>query len=270
VRRPLAFGVLPALLAAGLIGVTSAGHTAVAAPMSSQGCILGILCIPSSSPSPTPTPTATTATPAPTATPSPSASAPGSTVPSATPTGSVPAAGSTSPSASSPGCILGIVCLSGSPSPTSTAQRTASAAGGTVAAAATSVLTAGSAALTGFTYQGNVNMPVAGGTEAMMKFTADSVDLSGGVTVVVTQDGTTVTTDSATQAFSDGVTLYATKLSGTLAGVPLTFTPDTVSAVLLTVASVLTGLVPITMTGVTTDQLLISAGLQQTTQLSMS
>jgi hypothetical protein len=132
------------------------------------------------------------------------------------------------------------------------------------------VLTAGSAALTGFTYQGNVNMPVAGGTEAMMKFTADSVDLSGGVTVVVTQDGTTVTTDSATQAFSDGVTLYATKLSGTLAGVPLTFTPDTVSAVLLTVASVLTGLVPITMTGVTTDQLLISAGLQQTTQLSMS
>jgi hypothetical protein len=142
--------------------------------------------------------------------------------------------------------------------------------GGLAAAAATSVLTAGSANITDFHYVGNVSMPIAGGTESMMKFTADSIDLSGNVTVTVTQDGTTVTTVSATQDFSDGVTLYATKLSGSLLGVPLTFTPSTVSAVLLTVANVATGLVPITMTGVTTDQLLISGGTQVTTQLSMS
>jgi hypothetical protein len=137
-------------------------------------------------------------------------------------------------------------------------------------AAATSVLTAGSANIAGFHYVGNVDMPVAGGTETMMKFTADSIDLSGNVTVTVTQDGTTVTTVSATQDFSDGVTLYATRLSGSLLGVPLTFTPSTISAVLLTVSNLATGLVPITMTGVTTNQFLISGGAQVTTQLSMS
>jgi hypothetical protein len=141
---------------------------------------------------------------------------------------------------------------------------------GLVAASSTAVLTAGSATLTGFKYQGNVEVPTAGGTQSMMKFTADSISLSGTVTVTVTENGSTVTTVSATQDFSDGVTLYATKLSGSLLGVPLTFTPSTVSAVLLSVASVATGLVPITMTGVTTDQLLISGGTQVTTQLSMS
>ena len=104
----------------------------------------------------------------------------------------------------------------------------------------------------------------------MEKFTADSISLSGTVTVTVTENGTTVTTVSATQDFSGGVTLYSTKLSGSLLGVPLTFTPSTVSAVLLSVASVATGLVPITMTGITTDQLLISGGTQVTTQLSMT
>jgi hypothetical protein len=103
-----------------------------------------------------------------------------------------------------------------------------------------------------------------------MKFTADSIDLSGNVTVTVTQDGTTVTTVSASQDFSDGVTLYATKLSGSLLGVPLTFTPSTISAVLLTVANAASGVVPLTMTGVTTDQFLISGGSQVTTQLSMT
>ena len=43
-----------------------------------------------------------------------------------------------------------------------------------------------------------------------------------------------------------------------------------VSAVLLTVANSLTGLVPITMTGVTTDQLLVSGGTLVATGLSIS
>ena len=140
------------------------------------------------------------------------------------------------------------------------------------------MLTANTANITGFHYAGNVNVPVAGGTQAMMKFTADSIDLSGNVTVTVTQDGATVTTVSASQDFSDGVTLYATKLSGSLLGIPLTFTPATISASLLTLpnagllqlANLVTGAIPLTMTNVTTDQLLISGGTQVTTQLSMT
>jgi len=132
---------------------------------------------------------------------------------------------------------------------------------------------------------GNVNVPTAGGSQAMMEFTADSIDLSGNVTVTVTQSGTTVTTVSASQDFSDGVTLYATQLSGTLVpvqglpGAPLTLTPSTITvanllklpnAGELQLANLLTGAIPLTMTGVTTDQLLISGGSQVTTQLSMS
>ena len=131
---------------------------------------------------------------------------------------------------------------------------------------------------------GTVDVPTAGGTESMMKFTADSIDLSGTVTVTVTQNGVTVTTVSATQDFSDGVTLYATQLSGSLQaapglpGVPLSLTPATISVSLLKLpnvgllqlANLATGAIPLTMTGVTTDQLLISGGTQVTTQLSMS
>jgi hypothetical protein len=100
----------------------------------------------------------------------------------------------------------------------------------------------------------------------------------------VTQNGVTVTTVSATQDFSDGVTLYATKLSGSLQavsglpGVPLAFTPSTIGVSLLQLpnigelqlANLVTGAIPLTLTGVTTDQLLISGGTQVTTQLSMS
>jgi len=278
VRRLLAVVTLPVVLAAGLVGVTGT-RDAKAAPLAGQGCIFGIICLPGSSPSPTP-----------------SASA-------ATPTSS-PSSSSSSQPAAAKNCILGFICLpgsspsptpspsaasptssavpsagaspatTGSPSPSATsagaAQKSAAAGAGLVASAATSELTAGSANITGFHYVGNVSVPVAGGTESVMKFTADSIDLSGNVTVTVTQDGTTVTTVSASQDFSDGVTLYATKLSGSLLGVPLTFTPSTISAVLLTVANVASGVVPLTMTGVTTDQFLISGGSQVTTQLSMT
>lgn len=127
---------------------------------------------------------------------------------------------------------------------------------------------------------GNVNLPIAGGTEQMMEFTADEIDLTGNVTVTVTQDGTTVTTVTASQDFSSGVTLYAAQLSGSLGGaIPLTFTPSTLTvANLLTLpnagelqlANLITGAIPLTLTGVTTGQFLISGGTQVTTQLSMS
>jgi hypothetical protein len=122
-------------------------------------------------------------------------------------------------------------------------------------------------------------MPIAGGTEKMMEFTADSIDLTGNVTVTVTQDETTVTTVTASQDFTGGVTLYATQLSGSLAGIPLTLTPTTITvanllklpnAGELQLVNLFTGAIPLTMTGVTTDQFLISGGTQVTTQLSMS
>jgi hypothetical protein len=278
VRRLLAVTALPVVLAAALVGVTGARH-AMAAPLAGQGCILGIVCIPGP---PSPTPSASSASPTaggPSSSPSPTS--PGQ--PAASSSGSS-APASAAPSAdagpSSPG--------SGSPSPSGTAakaaQKHAAAAPGLVAAAATAVLTAGTANISGFRYVGNVDVPIAGGTQTMMKFTADSVDLSGNVTVTVTQDGTTVTTVSANQDFSDGVTLYATRLSGALQpvqglpGGPLTLTPSTVSvsllrlpnAGLLQLANLATGAIPLTLTGVTTDQLLISGGSQLTTQLSMS
>ena len=141
------------------------------------------------------------------------------------------------------------------------------------------MLTAGSADITGFHYVGNVDLPIAGGTEQLMEFTADSIDLSGNVTVAVTQDGKTVTTVTASQDFSGGVTLYATQLSGSLVGIPLTLTPSTITvadllklpnAGELQLLNLLTGAIPLTMTGVTTDQFLISGSSQVTTQLSMS
>ncbi|HEX7161272.1 MAG TPA: hypothetical protein VF223_08565 [Trebonia sp.] len=266
-KRLLTAAALPVVLAAALVGVTGARHGAAAAPLADQGCILGLICLPSGSPSPTPTPSPSSASPtagAPSSSPSPTS--PGQ--PTASPGSSGPA--SAPPSAGAGPSPSG----SGSPTPSGTAtkapQKHASASSGLVAASSTAVLTAGSATLTGFKYQGNVDVPTAGGPQSMMKFTADSISLSGNVTVTVTENGSTVTTVSATQDFSDGVTLYATKLSGSLLGVPLTFTPSTVSAVLLSLASVATSLTQITMTGVTTDQLLISGGTQVTTQLSMS
>ncbi|MGH3252975.1 MAG: hypothetical protein ACRDOI_43120 [Trebonia sp.] len=276
-RRLLAAATLPVVLAAALVGLTGVRHAASAAPQAVQGCILGIICLPDPpSPTPAPGPSASSATATPAAPSSAKPAAPGSpsvspsaqsSAPAAGPSGSAPAGASPSPSAS--------------PSPTA---GTAAGTPGLVAAAATAVLTAGTANISGFHYVGNVNVPIAGGTEPMMKFTADSIDLSGTVTVTVVQNGTTVTTVSATQDFSDGVTLYATRLSGALQaapglpGVPLNFTPGAIGVSLLTLpnagllqlANLVTGAIPLTLTGVTTDQLLISSGTQVTTQLSMS
>ena len=294
-RRLLAIVTLPVVLAAVLVGVTGAQH-ANAAPLSGQGCILGIICIPSS-PSPSPT---TTLSPAPTPSPSSSASA-GVPTPSpslplplpslAVPSLAVPSLGvlpSSNPVSSSLG---GLIPGLGSTSPAATSSPTEKTAAGTpglVASDASAVLTAGTANITGFHYVGNVNVPTAGGTQQMMKFTADSIDLTGTVTVTVIQNGVTVTTVSASQDFSNGVTLYSTKITGSLqsaagvgvpgVGVPLTFTPSSIGVSLLNLPNIgelqltnlLTGAIPLTITGVTTDQLLISGGTQVTTQLSMS
>lgn len=244
-RRPLTVTALSLALVAGILGTVGAGGASAATrSQPAQTCILGICFGPTSSP--TPAPSASSSSPSPL--PLPSVSLPVGT--------SLPAGPSASGTAKANG--------------KKAAQKNASADPGLVASAATEVLTAGSATLAHFAYAGNVTLPVGGGgSVSMMKFTADSITLAGGVTDTVTQGGTTTVTSSPTLAFSGGVTLYATKLTGSLLGVPLTFTPSTVSAVLLTIASVLTSGATITMTNVTTDQPIVIAGALQTGQLSI-
>lgn len=129
------------------------------------------------------------------------------------------------------------------------------------------MLTAGSATFTNLTYQGNVDMPVGGGgTVTMMKFSADTITLSGDVTFSVTQDGATVVQKGSTFAFSGGVTFYATQLSGSLLGQQLTFTPSTADSIFLTLLlnPVTATVIPsITLTNTTTDQPLSIAGSVQ-------
>lgn len=245
-RRPLTVTALSLALVAGILGTVGAGGASAATrSQPAQTCILGICFGPTSSPTPAPS-ASSSASPNPL--PLPSVSLPVGT--------SLPAGPPASGTAKANG--------------KKAAQKNASADPGLVASAATEVLTAGSAALAHFAYAGNVTLPVGGGgSVSMMKFTADSLTLAGGVTDTVAQGGTTTVTSSPTLAFSGGVTLYATKLTGSLLGVPLTFTPSTVSAVLLTIASVLTSSATITMTNVTTDQPIVIAGALQTGQLSI-
>ena len=245
-RRPLTVTALSLALVAGILGTVGAGGASAATrSQPAQTCILGICFGPTSSPAPAPSASSSTS---PNPLPLPSVSLPVGT--------SLPAGPSASGTAKANG--------------KKAAQKNASADPGLVASAATEVLTAGSATLAHFAYAGNVTLPVGGGRSvSMMKFTADSITLAGGVTDTVAQGGTTTVTSSPTLAFSGGVTLYATKLTGSLLGVPLTFTPSTVSAVLLTIASVLTSSATITMTNVTTDQPIVIAGALQTGQLSI-
>lgn len=262
--RLLALTVLAIALAAGMLTATGAQRAGAATASPGDICILGIICFagPSSSPTPSPStpargpslpgplPSATIGLPVPTASPSgPTASgSPASTSPAASP------AASGTPKAGSNKAV----------------RKDGAVPPGLVASTAGSVLTAGSATMSGFVYRGNVNMPVAGGgTVPMMEFTADSITLAGGVTDSVSDGGITTETTSPTLAFSGGVTLYATKLSGSLLGIPVTFTPSTISAILLRIANLLTSQVPITLSNVTTDQPLAIAGALQTGPLTI-
>jgi hypothetical protein len=119
-------------------------------------------------------------------------------------------------------------------------------------------------------YQGTARVPTAGGTVTMMKFTMSSLTLAGGVRATVTQNGQTTVTNDSSLAFSGGVVLYATKLSGRLLGIPITLTPGTVVTVLLTLLNSLTPLVPVTMTSVTTDDFLVASDSLQANDLDIT
>jgi hypothetical protein len=152
----------------------------------------------------------------------------------------------------------------------SRAKMIARADEGLEASVSPSVITAGSATLDGLAYQGTVRMPVAGGEQTMMVFTLHSMTLSGNVTATVTENGQSTVTQSSSLAFSDGVTLYATKLSGSLLGIPTTLTPGNVLTLLLHLLNTVTPAIPLTMTNVTTDQPLVIAGSLQAANLSIT
>jgi hypothetical protein len=249
--RAIAVAALAALAAGTMLttGRASAAETAPTQPEASQGCILFVICTPSPSPSaPAPAPS------------SPGGGSGGSgTSPS---TGGIVPSGSASPGATS---------SAGSGSKTKkAASKKASATAGLVVSSTTSVLNASSATLDGLAYQGVVNMPVTGGgTVQMMKFTMKSQALTT-ATQTVTESGRTLKTDLASATFSGSVVLYATKLSGTLLGVPITLSPGNVVSTLLQLLNTLTPSIPVTMKGVTADQPVLLANVAVISGLGVS
>jgi hypothetical protein len=237
--RYLAVAAMPLVLLAGLLGAPGT-HAAAAAPQQRAGsCILLIICLPSPNPTPTPSPS-----------------------PSATGSGPGPQP-SASPSPGQPG-------QPGQPGKSRHKGRRADGPD-LEAATASSVITADSATLAGFVYQGAANVPTAGGgTVKMMKFTATSMALSGDVTATVTQRRSAAVTTSPTFDFSGSVVLYATKLSGCVGALCVTMTPGNAVAVLLRLTGGVTGQLTLTLTHVTTDQPLVVAGSLQSGRLSLS
>jgi hypothetical protein len=245
--RLLAGAVMPAVL----VGSLLTGHAAVRHPtvtsQTESNCILWVICLPS----PTPAPSA----------------------PAPSPTGSSPSSSPAGDPASSPSAPgrPGASASTGTGASSSRNRVIAREDLGLEASAATTVLTAGSATLNGLAYQGTAKVPLAGGGEqTMMVFTLSSMSLSGNVTTTVTEDGQTTVTAASSLDFTGGITLYATKLSGTLLGIPTTLTPGSVLTLLLHLLNTLTPAVPLTMTNVTTDQPLVMAGGLQAANLSVT
>jgi hypothetical protein len=261
-----------ALLAVAAAGLTGGGRASAAEnrpaqaqqaqedqqSQSGQGCILLIICS-SSSPAPSPTPSAS------------KSSGPGNLpIPNVLPsTGS----GLPTPVAGLGGSVGGAGGAAGQPSGRKQAKepnnKAAPGTQGLVVPRETSVITASSATLDGLAYQGKVNLPVSGGgTVTMMKFTMSSQRLSG-LDLTVTGTGGTLATATPSASFSGDVVLYATRLTGQLAGVPLTLTPGNAESTLLQVLNSLTPAVPITLTHVTADQPVVLGNSGAITGLSV-
>jgi hypothetical protein len=163
------------------------------------------------------------------------------------------------------------------PSPSASASAAASAtprarkgAAPAFAVATTpSQLSASSATITGFAYDGTATVRTAKGPEKMLQFTMTSLKLTD-VTLTASQGGAAITTTAPSMSLSGSVLLYATQLSGDLAGVPLTVTPSTPLATVLQILAPLTAKIPITMTNVVTDQPYSSSNTMQVSGLKIS
>ena len=217
---------------------------------------------PTAGPTPAANPAAGAAIPTPTVSPAASASATPAASPSVSPSssasaGATPGASPTAPASPGP-----------SPTPTGSAPPFA-------VASSQSALTASSATMTGFAYDGVVSVPTATGTVQMMQFSASSLDLSG-VHLAVSQGGGTMTTTASSLNFNGNVVLYATQLSGDLLGVPTTLTPGNALATILQLFAQLgltqgvTQVIPLQMTNVTTLQPYTSADGMTASALQIS
>jgi hypothetical protein len=246
--RMMAAAALPLLLASTTLTGQAAAHDTTPPPQQ-QDCILWILCLSSPTPTPSPSPS-----------PSPTPAATQSASAGARAAGSSPSPGSTPQPSTSGGPASG----------SRSKSKTAAGPPGLEASTATSVIVAGSATLDGMSYQGTAPVPTASGTLTMMKFTMSSLTLTGGVMATVTQNGQTTVTTNSSLDFSGGVVLYATKLSGSLLGAPITLTPGNVVSVLLNLLNSVTPLVGVTLTDVTTDDFLVTSGSLQANDLSIT
>jgi hypothetical protein len=242
------YALLPILaILAGLLHLGSASSTQSPDPPAAA--------TPAANCSPAP-PTIPLPLPLPLPTPSPSCSSPVAASPAPMP-GATQAPGSSASLGSS-----------AAPRPSSSPSPSSAPSNGTAPPFAISTsrssLTASSALITGFAYDGPVSVRTATGTEQMMQFSASSFDLSG-VQLTVSQASATITTTAAALRLTGHVVLYATELSGdlVLAGVavPVTLTPNSpVSAVLQFLGDVGASQgVPLQMKNVTTMQPYTSA-----------
>jgi hypothetical protein len=130
-------------------------------------------------------------------------------------------------------------------------------------------LTAASAVITGFAYDGLATVHTAKGAVRMMQFTMTSLSLTG-VELTVSQGGAALNTRAPELDLTGKVVLYATRLSGDLLGVPVTITPQTPLATILQAIAPLTKAVPVPMTNVVTDQPYTSANSMSVSGLLIS
>ena len=242
--------LLPALALGGVVHLTAATATATdPSPSGSASPTASASASPSAAASPS------TSAPAP---PSPSASAP--PAPSSSASAGSGASGSASPgTGASPGPSTGAsssATSSTSPAPSPSSTPTGSPPPFAVSTAQ-STLTASSASLTGFAYDGVVSVPTTSGSVQMMEFSATSIDLSG-AQLAVSEGGVTMTTSASMLHYDGNVVLYATELSGNLLGSPITITPSTPLA---TIQQALgqANASPLQMTNMTTRQPYTSA-----------
>ena len=133
-------------------------------------------------------------------------------------------------------------------------------AAGLVTAAEPATITADSATLTGLHFDGVATVQTASGPERVLKFTMSGLSLKNG-DLTVDRDGRAMAVQAASFTFSGHVTLLTTKFSGSLLGVPLSFSPTLPPPAVLPV---------MTFTNVTSDQPFTSADSFQTGGLRIS
>jgi hypothetical protein len=115
--------------------------------------------------------------------------------------------------------------------------------------------------MTGLSYDGVASVPTAAGAVQMLKFSMDSLTLSGGTVLTVAGNGHSVVTSDSSLDFSGNVVFYTTKLAGQLLGAAVTFTPQNPPPAVLPTT---------TFTNLVTDQPLTTADSFQAHDLLVS